>query len=93
MQEDAALQGRPKLMLTRPKEPQFQTSHRVRAVKVKSSAELEEEMLAKIPKFRARPFNKKVIIFLHERRLCAKFAYKKVRIYFNYVLTSCFLLP
>lgn len=62
MQEDAALQGRPKLMLTRPKEPEFQTSHRVRAVKVKSSAELEEEMLAKIPKFRARPFNKKVRI-------------------------------
>jgi targeting protein for Xklp2 len=61
MQEDAALQGRPKLlMLTRPKDPEFQTSHRVRAVKVKSSAELEEEMLAKIPKFRARPFNKKV---------------------------------
>jgi len=59
--EDAALQGRPKLlMLTRPKDPEFQTSHRVRAVKVKSSAELEEEMLAKIPKFRARPFNKKI---------------------------------
>uniref|UniRef100_A0A0D9WZ96 TPX2 C-terminal domain-containing protein n=1 Tax=Leersia perrieri TaxID=77586 RepID=A0A0D9WZ96_9ORYZ len=60
--EDAAtaLQRRPKLMLTRPKEPEFQTSHRVRAVRVKSSAELEEEMLAKIPKFRARPFNKKI---------------------------------
>ncbi|KAF0900746.1 hypothetical protein E2562_034783 [Oryza meyeriana var. granulata] len=60
--EDAAtaLQRRPKLMLTRPKEPELQTSHRVRAVRVKSSAELEEEMLAKIPKFRARPFNKKI---------------------------------
>uniref|UniRef100_A0A0E0Q8S1 TPX2 C-terminal domain-containing protein n=1 Tax=Oryza rufipogon TaxID=4529 RepID=A0A0E0Q8S1_ORYRU len=60
--EDAAtaLQRRTKLMLTRPKEPEFQTSHRVRAVRVKSSAELEEEMLAKIPKFRARPFNKKI---------------------------------
>ncbi|CAN6211729.1 unnamed protein product [Urochloa humidicola] len=56
--EDA--EGRPKLMLTRPKEPELQTSHRVRAVRVKSSAELEEEMLAKIPKFRARPFNKKL---------------------------------
>ncbi|XP_015694892.2 protein TPX2 isoform X2 [Oryza brachyantha] len=55
-----ALHRRPKLMLTRPKEPEFQTSHRVRAVRVKSSAELEEEMLAKIPKFRARPFNKKI---------------------------------
>lgn len=63
MQEDTALHGRPKLILTRPKEPQFQTSQRVRAVKVKSSAELEEEMLAKIPKFRARPFNKKVRIY------------------------------
>ncbi|KAG2645569.1 hypothetical protein PVAP13_2KG431700 [Panicum virgatum] len=58
--EDAALQGRPKLVLTRPKEPELQTSHRVRAVRVKSTAELEEEMLAKIPKFRARPFNKKI---------------------------------
>jgi targeting protein for Xklp2 len=65
MQEDAALHGRPKLVLTRPKEPELQTSHRVRAVRVKSTAELEEEMLAKIPKFRARPFNKKVIICLH----------------------------
>ncbi|KAL5196586.1 hypothetical protein ABZP36_000098 [Zizania latifolia] len=60
--EDAAtsLQRRPKLMLTRPKEPELQTSHRVRAFRVKSSAELEEEMLAKIPKFRARPFNRKI---------------------------------
>ncbi|XP_062190749.1 protein TPX2-like isoform X2 [Phragmites australis] len=57
--EDAAA-GRPKLMLTRPKEPELQTANRVRAVRVKSSAELEEEMLAKIPKFRARPFNKKI---------------------------------
>ncbi|BAF08620.1 Os02g0326500, partial [Oryza sativa Japonica Group] len=32
--------------------------------RVKSSAELEEEMLANIPKFRARPFNKKVRIRL-----------------------------
>ncbi|TKW34905.1 hypothetical protein SEVIR_2G337200v4 [Setaria viridis] len=58
--EDASSQGRPKLVLTRPKEPELQTSHRVRAVRVKSFAELEEEMLAKIPKFRARPFNKKI---------------------------------
>ncbi|XP_051215725.1 protein TPX2 isoform X1 [Lolium perenne] len=60
--EDAAtkLQRRPKLTLTRPKEPEFQTTHRVRAVRMKNSSELEEEMLAKIPKFRARPFNKKI---------------------------------
>lgn len=51
---------RPKLTLTRPKDPQLETAHRVRAVKIKSSAELEEEMLLKIPKFRARPLNKKV---------------------------------
>uniref|UniRef100_A0A0E0DMK0 TPX2 central domain-containing protein n=1 Tax=Oryza meridionalis TaxID=40149 RepID=A0A0E0DMK0_9ORYZ len=48
------------LMLTKPKEVEFQTSHRVRAVRVKSYAELEEEMLANIPKFRAQPFNKKI---------------------------------
>uniref|UniRef100_A0ACD5UMZ2 Uncharacterized protein n=1 Tax=Avena sativa TaxID=4498 RepID=A0ACD5UMZ2_AVESA len=60
--EDAAtkLQRRPKLTLTRPKEPEFETAHRVRAVRMKNSSELEEEMLAKIPKFRARPFNKKI---------------------------------
>ncbi|XP_014752761.1 protein TPX2 isoform X3 [Brachypodium distachyon] len=60
--EDAgtAVQRKPKLVLTRPKEPEFQTTHRVRAVRMKSSAELEEEMLAKIPKFRARPFNRKI---------------------------------
>ncbi|XP_072957294.1 protein TPX2 [Typha angustifolia] len=61
-QDDTAsmIQRRPKLILTRPKEPELQTAHRVRAVRVKSSAELEAEMLAKIPKFKARPFNKKI---------------------------------
>jgi targeting protein for Xklp2 len=68
-----ALQNsRPKLMLTRPKEPEFQTTHRIRAVRVKSSAELEEEMLAKIPKFRARPFNKKVRIY-SQLKICSTF--------------------
>ncbi|CAI0548701.1 unnamed protein product [Linum tenue] len=52
-------QGKPKLTLTRPKEPAFETAQRVRPVRVKSSAELEEEMLSKIPKFKARPVNKK----------------------------------
>ncbi|CAN1351408.1 Protein TPX2 [Linum perenne] len=52
--------GKAKLTLTRPKEPAFETAQRVRAVRVKSSAELEEEMLAKLPKFKARPVNKKV---------------------------------
>jgi hypothetical protein len=73
VQEDAvALQNKPMLMLTRPKEPEFQTAHRVRAVRVKSSAELEEEMLAKIPKFRARPFNKKVRIY-SQLKICSTF--------------------
>ncbi|CAI0548800.1 unnamed protein product [Linum tenue] len=54
-------EGKPKLTLTRPKEPAFETAQRVRPVRVKSSAELEEEMLAKIPKFKARPVNKKIL--------------------------------
>ncbi|XP_044465747.1 protein TPX2 isoform X2 [Mangifera indica] len=49
------------LTLTRPKEPELETSQRVRSVKVKSTAELEEEMMAKIPKFKARPLNKKIL--------------------------------
>jgi hypothetical protein len=49
-----------KLTLTRPKEPEFETAQRVRSTRVKSTAELEEEMMAKIPKFKARPLNKKV---------------------------------
>ncbi|XP_078433505.1 targeting protein for XKLP2 isoform X2 [Wolffia australiana] len=57
----AAIQRRPKLMLTRPKEPDFETTHRIRAVRIKSSAELEEEMLSKMPKFKARPINKKIL--------------------------------
>lgn len=59
----SVIQRRPKLTLTRPKEPELETAHRVRAVRIKSSAELEEEMLAKIPKFKARPVNKKVWFF------------------------------
>ncbi|CAN1230995.1 Protein TPX2, partial [Linum perenne] len=51
--------GKPKLTLTRPQEPAFETAQRIRPVKIKSTAELEQEMLAKIPKFKARPVNKK----------------------------------
>jgi targeting protein for Xklp2 len=58
---DLFVQNRPKLTLTRPKEPEFVTSQRARPLRVKSSAELEEEMLAKIPKFKARPVNKKIL--------------------------------
>ncbi|KAK0589405.1 hypothetical protein LWI29_013826 [Acer saccharum] len=50
-----------KLTLTRPKEPELETSQRVRSVKIKSTAEIEEEMMAKIPKFKARPLNKKIM--------------------------------
>nr|XP_043612372.1 protein TPX2 [Erigeron canadensis] len=52
---------KPKLTLTRPKEPSFETSQRVRSVKLKSSTEIEEEMMAKIPKFKARPVNRKIL--------------------------------
>ena len=55
-----SLSQKPKLTLTRPKTPEFETSQRLRSVKIKSSAEIEEEMMAKLPKFKARPLNKKV---------------------------------
>jgi len=58
----SVIQRKPKLTLTRPKEPEFETAQRVRSVKIKSSAEIEEEMMAKIPKFKARPLNKKVFL-------------------------------
>ncbi|WRX14151.1 TPX2 [Theobroma cacao] len=48
------------IKLTRPKEPEFETAQRVRSVRVKSTAELEEEMMAKVPKFKARPLNRKI---------------------------------
>lgn len=51
---------KPQLTITRPKEPKFKTAQRVRPTTVKSSAELEEEMMAKLPQFKARPVNKKV---------------------------------
>ncbi|XWS54156.1 hypothetical protein CRYUN_Cryun10bG0065100 [Craigia yunnanensis] len=51
---------KPTLKLTRPKEPEFETAQRMRSVRVKSTAELEEEMMAKVPKFKARPLNKKI---------------------------------
>ncbi|CAL0333853.1 unnamed protein product [Lupinus luteus] len=52
---------RPKLTLTRPKEPDFETTQRARPARMKSSIELEEEMMAKMPKFKARPLNKKIL--------------------------------
>ncbi|KAL5730452.1 hypothetical protein ACHQM5_003269 [Ranunculus cassubicifolius] len=58
---NSAFQKKTKLTLTRPKEPEFETSHRARSTKIKSSAELEEEMMANMPKFKARPVNKKIL--------------------------------
>ncbi|OIW06007.1 hypothetical protein TanjilG_11694 [Lupinus angustifolius] len=52
---------KPKLTLTRPKEPDFETTQRARPARMKSTAELEEEMMAKMPKFKARPVNKKIL--------------------------------
>ncbi|XP_073312454.1 protein TPX2-like [Primulina huaijiensis] len=46
------VQRKSKLTLTRPKTPEFETSQRIRSTKIKSSAELEEEMMAKVPKFK-----------------------------------------
>ncbi|KAL9691854.1 hypothetical protein QQ045_012281 [Rhodiola kirilowii] len=47
--------------LTEPKTPQLQTSLRARCPQtVKSSFELELKELQKIPKFKARPLNKKI---------------------------------
>ncbi|KAF5744090.1 protein TPX2 isoform X2 [Tripterygium wilfordii] len=57
----SVIQSKPTLSLTRPKEPELETAQRIRLVKVKSTAELEEEMMAKIPKFKARPLNKKIL--------------------------------
>ncbi|KAK8622404.1 hypothetical protein V6N13_117321 [Hibiscus sabdariffa] len=59
-QNNAASVQMSMLKLTRPKEPEFETAQRVRPITVKSTAELEEEMMAKIPKFKARPLNKKI---------------------------------
>ncbi|KAE8679961.1 Protein TPX2 [Hibiscus syriacus] len=56
----SSLSNLPTLKLTRPKEPEYETAQRMRPVRVKSTAELEEEMTAKIPKFKARPLNKKI---------------------------------
>lgn len=49
------------LILTIPKDPGLGTAQRSRPTRFKSADELEEEMLAKIPKFKARPLNKKIL--------------------------------
>lgn len=47
--------------LTEPKPPLLHTLLRARPTQVKSSLEIEKEELEKIPKFKAKPLNKKVL--------------------------------
>ncbi|GBG66033.1 hypothetical protein CBR_g55011 [Chara braunii] len=47
--------------ITQPREPVLETAHRSRPVKVKSSAEIEEELMANIQKFKARPFARSIV--------------------------------
>ncbi|KAL1199596.1 Protein TPX2 [Cardamine amara subsp. amara] len=46
--------------LTEPKSPLLQTTLRARPFNTKTSTEIEQEELQKVPKFRARPYNKKI---------------------------------
>lgn len=46
--------------ISKPRPPQFETANRARPSTVKSREELEEEELAKIPKFKARELNKMI---------------------------------
>lgn len=57
----APFQKHKALILTIPKDPGLETAQRSRPTRFKSADELEEEMLAKIPKFKARPLNKKIL--------------------------------
>ncbi|KAK4476689.1 hypothetical protein RD792_015849 [Penstemon davidsonii] len=50
-----------KLTATRPKTHELITSQLIRPVRIISSAELEEELMAKIPKFKAHRINKKTL--------------------------------
>lgn len=63
-------QSRP-MTLTRLNEPEFATSQRTRPTRLKSTSELEEELLAKMPKFKARPLNKKVLHGFRSQCLCS----------------------
>jgi hypothetical protein len=81
------IQTKPKLTLTRPKEPEFETNQRVRPARVKSAAELEEEMMAKMPKFKARPLNKKVLFiyllyFFGDLIITVLFTHCQIRVLF-----------
>lgn len=50
-----------KLTLTRLKSPEFETNQRVCPARVKSAPELEEDMMAKMPKFKAWRLNKQAL--------------------------------
>ncbi|MCO5604005.1 hypothetical protein L7F22_058162 [Adiantum nelumboides] len=60
-QDKIALSRKRCLRLTHPKEPMLGTSMRARPPSVKSFAEQEEEILASMPKFKARPLNKRIL--------------------------------
>ncbi|XP_056843699.1 protein TPX2-like isoform X1 [Raphanus sativus] len=46
--------------ITEPKSPLLQAMLRARPIEAKTSTEIEQEELKKVPKFRARPLNKKI---------------------------------
>ncbi|GFZ05643.1 targeting protein for XKLP2 [Actinidia rufa] len=58
--ESAAQNHQWKFHLTVAKSPTLQTSLRARPLRIKSTEELEKEVLENIPKFKARPLNKKI---------------------------------
>ncbi|KAI5077342.1 hypothetical protein GOP47_0007166 [Adiantum capillus-veneris] len=60
-QDRSTVSRKRSLRLTNPKEPILGTSMRARPSSVKSFVEQEEEMLANIPKFRARPLNRRIL--------------------------------
>ncbi|KAH7428885.1 hypothetical protein KP509_09G021700 [Ceratopteris richardii] len=61
-QDKAGMPRKRNLKLTHPKEPMLGTSLRTRPLTVKSFIEQEEELLANLPKFKARPLNKRILL-------------------------------
>lgn len=52
---------KPKHILTRPKEPGFKIDQVVGSASVQSTTKIEEEMMPKMPKFKAQSLGKKVL--------------------------------
>eukprot|EP01018_Ginkgo_biloba_P001561 Gb_27943 [translate_table: standard] len=67
----------PGVSFTEPRPPHLETALRARPPKVKTSVELLQEELEKVPKFKARPLNKKIfcsrgdlgILHIHKRQV------------------------